>query len=90
MTTEKLTQEQPVTLYPQLVAVCKQAIKECNRYKNGRCSTAFCLMRGGYTGGPVDYSLATCEGHELAQEIERLAAMNDTSWAAQAMEGSND
>lgn len=71
--------------YPQLVAVCKQAIKECNRYKNGRCSTAVCLMRGGYSGGPVDYSLATCEGHELAQEIRRIAA-----WAAQAMEGSND
>lgn len=59
-------------------------------WDNGRCSTAVCLMRGGYSGGPVDYSLATCEGHELAQEIRRLAAMNDTSWAAQAMEGSND
>lgn len=45
---------------------------QCNRYANGQCHTRGCLVRGGYTDGPPDYSTATCEVHETVAALERL------------------
>jgi hypothetical protein len=45
---------------------------QCNRYANGQCSTAACLIRGGYSGGRPDYDVATCEAHELWMELSML------------------
>lgn len=49
---------------------------ECNRYVNGRCTTARCVKRGmtaaGMTFPLTDYAVATCEYHEAVQEVETL------------------
>lgn len=36
----------------------------CSRLMYGRCTTLYCLKRGGYTGEPSDASIATCEAYE--------------------------
>ncbi len=48
--------------------------QKCNRYVNGKCSTLACLQRGGYISGGPDYRHATCEPHEILQELESLRA----------------
>jgi hypothetical protein len=40
--------------------------KQCNRYVNGQCQTRRCIVRGGWSAGPVNYDFATCEEHETA------------------------
>lgn len=47
---------------------------QCNRYVNGICSTRRCLVRGGHESGsgPVDFDVATCEHHELINQLDRL------------------
>lgn len=40
---------------------------QCQRLRYRRCTTLYCLRRGGYIGkgGPTDYSIATCEPYEI-------------------------
>ena len=45
---------------------------KCNRYTNGFCHTLACLKRGGYKGGSFKDDIATCEYHEVVQELEDL------------------
>lgn len=46
---------------------------QCNRYRNGQCSTLSCLKRGGYTRGTKpNYEKATCHPYETIVELEQL------------------
>lgn len=45
---------------------------QCNRYVNGYCNTLACLNRGGPKDGPTKQRLATCEPHEILQELADL------------------
>lgn len=47
---------------------------QCQRLRYGRCTTLYCLRRGGYTGkgGPTDYSIATCEPYEVYNALISL------------------
>jgi hypothetical protein len=39
--------------------------EQCNRLKNGQCSTLRCLKRGGYPEKGKTHELATCEAYEI-------------------------
>jgi hypothetical protein len=45
---------------------------QCQRLKHGQCSTRGCLIRGGWTSGPVDYQIATCEAFEAHNELATI------------------
>ena len=47
---------------------------QCNRYKNGQCTTLKCLQDGGYIRGDnlANHDIATCEPHEILIELEEL------------------
>jgi len=38
---------------------------QCNRLKNGQCSTLRCLKRGGYPEKGKTVDVATCEAYEI-------------------------
>ena len=42
---------------------------QCNRYVNGECHTSICYRRAGHVSGPPKHDSATCEAHELLQEL---------------------
>lgn len=49
---------------------------QCSRLMYGRCTTLYCLRRGGYTGEPADASIATCEAYE---SFNALTAQSDAA-----------
>lgn len=59
---------------------------QCNRYKNGQCTTLACVMRGGYKidqdlqgkGDGYDPEIATCEAHEILCELAELRTLLDS------------
>lgn len=46
---------------------------QCARLMYGRCTTLYCLKRGGYTGEPADAGIATCEPYELFTLLPRVS-----------------
>jgi hypothetical protein len=53
---------------------------QCNRLKNGLCSSTCCLERGGDDrkyGINRDYSMATCFAFEIQEEINSLRGRLD-------------
>lgn len=51
----------------------------CSRLMHGRCTTLYCLKRGGYTGEPADASIATCEAYESYNALKTLNLIADTA-----------
>lgn len=51
-----------------------ELMSDCNRHRNGICSTVSCLRRSGWNGGKPDYSKSTCEKHEQAMALQKLLA----------------
>jgi hypothetical protein len=39
--------------------------EQCNRLKNGQCTTLSCLKRGGYPEKGKTVDVATCEAYEI-------------------------
>lgn len=54
---------------------------ECNRYVNGKCTTASCVRRGMKAAGMdfplTDFEVATCGHHEAVKEIEKARYLID-------------
>lgn len=56
---------------------------QCNKYANGTCYSARCLLPGGngaimrFENGEVSYASATCEAHEVFQELQDLRKLVD-------------
>ena len=46
---------------------------QCSRLMYGRCTTLYCLRRGGYAGEPADASMATCEPYEIYNLLQPAA-----------------
>jgi len=51
-------------------------LSRCNKHVYGRCTTVTCLKRGGWTGGPPRYEIATCEELEIAKKLTGTADGN--------------
>lgn len=43
---------------------------ECSRLNNGECTTARCIKRGGWQGGPYDPAIATCVPYEIYRKLQ--------------------
>jgi len=56
-----------LTTPPTSVALLRE---RCNRLVNGECGLRKCMVRGGWTGGDVNYNKATCEYREAVMAIE--------------------
>jgi len=62
----------------QAIRLLKQ---QCNRYTNGKCTTASCVKRGmaaaGMTFPITDYEMATCGHHEAVCEVQNARDLID-------------